>query len=77
MEEYTVIDSLYNRLAGKVTGYRMDIETYVQRYYLQQILSAANMRFGRMSAGQFELRMVEGEQAGEAGFNGLLYGNRQ
>ncbi len=71
MEEYTVIDSLYNRLAGKVTGYRMDIETYVQRYYLQQILSAANMRFGRMSAGQFELRMVEGEQAGEGKNRGL------
>lgn len=68
---YTGIDSLYNRLAGKVTGARMDIETFVQRYYLQRILHAANMRFREMSAGQFELRMVGEEQAGEGKNRGL------
>ncbi len=68
---YTGIDSLYNRLAGKVTGARMDIETFVQRCYLQRILHAANMRFGEMSAGQFELRMVGEDQAGEGKNRGL------
>lgn len=68
---YTRIDSLYNRLAGKVTGARMDIETFVQRYYLQRILHAANMRFREMSAGQFELRMVGEDQAGEGKNRGL------
>lgn len=65
------LDSLYNRLSGKVTGARMDIETFVQRYYLQRILYAANERFRRMSAGQFELRMVDEDQAGEGKNRGL------
>ena len=69
--EYTRIDSLYTRLAGKVSGARMDIETFVQRYYLQQVLYAANMRFQDMSAGQFELRMVDEDQAGEGKNRGL------
>ncbi len=71
MEDYTRLESLHNRLAGKVTGFRMDIETFVQRYYLQRILHAANARFREMSAGQFELRMVGEEQAGEGKNRGL------
>lgn len=71
VEEYDRINSLHNRLAGKVTGARMDIETYVQRYYLERILRAANRRFGDMSAGQFELRMVKADDAGEGKNKGL------
>lgn len=70
-QEFTRIDSLYNRLAGKVSGARMDIETFVQRYYLQRILYSANIRFQEMSAGQFELRMVGENQAGEGRNRGL------
>ncbi|MGN0363478.1 MAG: AAA family ATPase [Bilifractor sp.] len=70
-EAFTRIDSLYNRLAGKVSGARMDIETFVQRYYLQRILSAANLRFAEMSAGQYELRMVGEEMAGSGKNRGL------
>lgn len=70
-QEYTRLDSLYNRLSGKVSGARMDIETFVQRYYLQRILYAANIRFQDMSAGQFELRMVGEEEAGEGRNRGL------
>lgn len=70
-QEFTRIDSLYNRLAGKISGGRMDIETFVQRYYLQRILYAANIRFREMSAGQFELRMVDETQAGEGKNRGL------
>ena len=69
--EHTKIESLYVRLAGKVSGARMDIETFVQRYYLQRVLYAANIRFQEMSAGQFELRMVDEEQAGEGKNRGL------
>lgn len=47
----------------------MDLETYVQRYYLEQILYAANRRFQDMSAGQFELRMIELDKAGEGRSN--------
>ncbi len=69
--EYTRLDSLHNRLAGKVSGARMDIETFVQRYYLQRILYAANLRFQEMSAGQFELRLIGEEEAGEGKNRGL------
>ena len=69
--ELEVTESLFNRLSGKVRGSRMDIETYVQRYYLDRILKAANFRFSQMSGGQFELRMVEDSQAGEGKNRGL------
>ena len=69
--EFSRIDSLYSRLGGRVTGSRMDIETFVQRYYLQRILYAANLRFREMSAGQFELRMVSGDRTGEGKNRGL------
>ena len=70
-KEFDTIDSLYERLAGKRTGERMDIETYVQRYYLERILYAANVRFREMSAGQFELKMTGQEAAGEGKNRGL------
>lgn len=69
MEEYRRMDTLYRLLAGKVTNARMDIETFVQRYYLEKILYAANSRFLDMSAGQFELRIIDIEKAGQGGKN--------
>ena len=71
VEDYRRIENLYNLLGGRVTGARMDIETYVQRYYLERILYAANRRFSDMSAGQFELRMLDIEKAGEGKNHGL------
>ena len=69
--EYTRLDSLTNLLAGKVSGSRMDLETYVQRYYMERILNAANVRFLEMSGGQFELRLVPYDQAGQGRNRGL------
>lgn len=71
MEEYDRLDNLYRLVSGNVTGARMDLETYVQRFYLEQILDAANRRFLEMSAGQFELRMYDLEKAGEGRNKGL------
>ena len=71
MREYTRLNTLHTRLGGKAPGSRMDIETYVQRCYLQRILHAANARFLEMSAGQFELRMVSEEFAGKGKNHGL------
>lgn len=71
VEEYRRLEDLYNLLAGKVSGARMDIETFVQRYYLERILCAANQRFREMSAGQFELRMCETGRAGIGKNRGL------
>lgn len=71
MKEYDRLDNLYRLVSGNVTGARMDLETYVQRFYLEQILDAANRRFLEMSAGQFELRMYDLEKAGEGRNKGL------
>ena len=71
MEEHRRLDELYNLLSGNVTGSRMDIETYVQRCYLERILYAANRRFDEMSAGQFELRMFDIDKAGKGKNRGL------
>lgn len=70
-EEYGVINNLYARLSGNVSGARMDIETFVQRKYLEKILISANKRFANMSAGQFELRTYGLEKAGEGKNRGL------
>lgn len=71
MESYQRLDALYGALSGNLTGGRMDIETYVQRYHLERILRAANRRFLEMSAGQFELRMCGMDRAGKGRNRGL------
>lgn len=71
LADYQNTEYLYSALAGKITGARMDIETYVQRYYLSRILTAANRRFREMTAHQFELRMYSLDRAGEGRNNGL------
>ncbi|WP_294784882.1 SMC family ATPase [uncultured Eubacterium sp.] len=71
LAQHQRINELYNRLAGNVSGSRMDLETFVQRQYLEKILYAANRRFLEMSAGQFELQMYDLEKAGEGRNHGL------
>jgi hypothetical protein len=70
-DKYRVLSGLYARLSGNVTGGRMDIETFVQRQYLEKILISANKRFSSMTAGQFELRTYEIEKAGVGTNKGL------
>lgn len=65
------LTTLYNQLSGNVSGSRMDLETYVQRTYLERILIEANRRFYDMSAGQYELHLKSIEQAGEGKNKGL------
>ena len=71
IKEHARIDTLYRMTSGNVSGSRMDLETFVQRYYLGRILYAANRRFQEMSAGQFELRMYDLKKAGEGKNRGL------
>lgn len=71
VEAHTKLETLYKLVSGNVTDNRMDLETFVQRYYLERILYAANRRFQEMSAGQFELRMVDAEHAGKGKNRGL------
>lgn len=79
LSEYSKISTLYDTLAGKVSGARMDIETFVQRNYLEMVLENANRRFENMSHGQFELRMIDIDKAGEGrtnhGLDLMVYSN--
>ena len=70
-EDYECSKALFDKFAGKVSGSRMDIETFVQRYYLQQILQAANQRLAVMCDEQYELRMCELDKAGDGRNKGL------
>lgn len=70
-KSYEVLSGLYKRLAGQTSGARMDIETYAQRYYLEQSLRAANRRFAQMTAGQFQLRLTKLDKAGDGRNRGL------
>ena len=84
-EEYSRIESLYTKLsgkttgAGKSTGERMDVETFVQRYYLGMALYSANKRFSKMSGGQYELRLRKLDQqsggAKDRGLDLMVYSN--
>lgn len=71
LEDYSRLDNLCRLLGGNVKNGRMDLETFVQRYYLERILYAANLRFQDMSAGQFELRMYDEEKAAKGKNHGL------
>lgn len=66
------IKYLYEIASGTLAGQnKMDLETYVQRYYLSQVLVAANRRFTTMTAGQYEIKMKEIDRAGKQSNEGL------
>lgn len=58
-------------MAGTESGNRMNLETFVQRSYMEKILCDANRRFRDMSNGQFELKLINVEDAGEGRNKGL------
>ena len=58
-------------MAGTESGNRMNLETFVQRSYMEKILCDANRRFRDMSNGQFELKLINVEDAGEGKNKGL------
>jgi len=70
--EHTKLDNLYRIISGSVSKQnKMDLETFVQRYYLRKILAAANRRFEKMTAGQFQLLLKEIDDAGKGKNEGL------
>jgi exonuclease SbcC len=69
---HTKLDTLYRIISGSVNKQnKMDLETFVQRYYLRQILISANQRFTKMTAGQFELQLKDVDDAGKVKNEGL------
>lgn len=70
-KEANTAQHLADVMAGTESGNRMNLETFVQRNYMEKILRDANRRFRDMSNGQFELKLIPVEDAGEGKNKGL------
>lgn len=70
-KEANTAQHLSDVMAGTESGNRMNLETFVQRNYMEKILCDANRRFRDMSNGQFELKLINVEEAGEGKNKGL------
>ncbi len=70
-EEQQRLERLYSIFGGKYKNSHMDIETYVQRCYLEKILTAANRRFQQMTNGEYELRIKDARKASVGKNHGL------
>ncbi len=55
LHDFQIVSTLSRAANGK-GAVKVDLETYIQRYYFQEIVKAANRRFYRFSGGQFLLR---------------------
>ena len=70
-KEANTAQHLSDVMAGTESGNRMNLETFVQRSYMEKILRDANRRFRDMANGQFELKLINVEDAGEGKNKGL------
>jgi len=70
-QEANTAQHLSDVMAGTESGKHMNLETFVQRSYMEKILCDANRRFRDMSNGQFELKLINVEDAGEGKNKGL------
>ena len=70
-KEANTAQHLSDVMAGTESGNRMNLETFVQRNYMEKILCDANRRFRDMSNGQFELKLINVEDAGDGKNKGL------
>lgn len=70
-EKAAQLDDLYRTMDGKLAGQvKMPLETWVQTAFFDRILERANLRFLKMSQGQYELvRSSAGAGNGQAGLD--------
>ena len=70
-KEYRMMQDLTSMVTGKLSGYKVSLEAYVQMAFFDQILGYANQRFLRMSQGQYELKRRAVADSGNQGQTGL------
>lgn len=77
MKQYQLVHTLYAAADGKQNQTaRLDFQTFVQRQYFSQMISAANRRLKRMTEGRFILKCRDLESLslqGEAGLDLDVY----
>lgn len=55
--EYAKITELYNTVSGNLAGrVKIELETFVQQYYFNRVINAANERLRTLTSGRFTLR---------------------
>lgn len=70
--EYQIRQNLSHTANGSLAGnVKIDLETYVLRYYFKQIIDAANRRLVQMNGRQFLLQCTSMENLGSRGETGL------
>lgn len=71
-EQYQLWHNLSRTASGSLAGnVKIDLETYVLRYYFKQIIDAANSRLVQMNGHQFLLKCTAMENLGSRGEAGL------
>ncbi len=53
--------SALKNLRDRITCRSMDLESYVQRWHLKQVIAAANLRFSEMTGGELQLMLCDEE----------------
>ena len=57
MQRYDMLSSLYTSMSGqRARAVKISFETYIQQYYFQQVVSAANIRLAMLTRDAFLLR---------------------
>lgn len=64
--EKTLVQSLADTARGKLSGAKIDLESFVQARYLDSILRCANNHLHKMSNGQYDLIRVDRKNIGTA-----------
>lgn len=71
-KQYELVSNLSDTANGRLrNGKKIDLETYVQRYYFSEILQAANKRLMQMNGNQFLLQCRDLQNQGNQANEGL------
>lgn len=67
MERCAVAEDVYRTVSGQQSQRaKLSLETYIQQYYFQEVVAAANLRLTALSGGVYRLRCKPG-RPGPAG----------
>lgn len=73
LKDYNKVNVIADLISGSASKQaKIDLETFVQRYYLQNILHSANKRFENMTGGQFQLILKDLNKAGKNPMRDLI-----